>query len=70
MDDKDKLDPETQKALDEAMEQAAKDVRDDGVASMAAYMRTTYQAFRKCGFGRAQSYGFTALLYQNLLRRG
>lgn len=63
------LDPETEKTLRDAMTQAEQDVRSDGVASMAAYMRQTYEAFRKTGFTRRQSFSFTALLYQSLLSR-
>lgn len=64
------LDPETEKALRDAMSQAEKDVRNDGVKEMAAYMRRTYLSFRQTGFGRAQAYLFTVLLYRSLIRRG
>jgi len=64
------LDPETEKALRDTMSQAEKDVQNDGVNEMAAYMRRTYLSFRETGFGRAQSYLFTALLYRSLIRRG
>lgn len=64
------LDPETEKALRDAMSQAEKDVRNDGVKEMAAYMRRTYLSFRQTGFGRAQSYLFTFTLYRSLIHRG
>jgi len=64
------LDPETEKALRDAMDQAEQEVRNDGVASMAAYMRRTYLSFRETGFGKVPSYVFTLLLYRNLIHRG
>jgi hypothetical protein len=64
------LDPETEKALRDAMDEAADEVRDDGITNMAAYMRRSYEAFRKCGFSRRQSFSFTMVLYQSLLSRG
>lgn len=67
--DDDRIDPETEKALRDAMDEAEKDVRLDGITSMAAYMRQSYEAFRKTGFNRKQSFSFTVLLYQNLLSR-
>jgi hypothetical protein len=66
----DGIDPETEKELREAMESATEDVRKDGIVSMAAYMRSTYEAFRKTGFGRLQSFVFSLTLYKSLLNRG
>ena len=66
----DGLDPETEKELRDAMDAATEDVRSDGVTSMAAYMRSTFNAFRKTGFGRTESFIFTLTLYRNLLARG
>lgn len=65
----DRIDPETEKALRDAMDQAEQDVRKDGVTSMAAYIRQTYEAFRKTGFNRKQSFSFTVLFYQSLINR-
>lgn len=65
----DRIDPETEKAMRDAMDQAEKDVRQDGVDSMAAYMRQTYEAYQKAGFGRTASFVFTIMLYRGLLSR-
>ena len=68
--DDNRLDPETEKAVREAMDQAELDVRNDGILGMVLYLRTTYKAFRKSGFSKKQSQAFTELLYRSLLIRG
>lgn len=65
----DRLDPEIEKAMRDALDQAEQDVRKDGVTSMAAYMRQTYEAYRVAGWGRPQAFFFTVLLYRALLGR-
>jgi len=70
VDDEGKLDPETEKSIEDVMDQAVREVRDDGITDIAAYMRRTYEAFRKLGFSRRQSFSFTILLYQSLISRG
>lgn len=69
MDDK-PVDPDTERELQDTMEQVVKDMRDEGITQLAKYMRSNYKAFRKQGFTRKESFTFTALLFQNLLIHG
>lgn len=63
------LDPETEKALRDAMDQAEQDVRVDGIISMASYLWTANEAFIKVGFTKEQAFIFTRDLYSGLLKR-
>lgn len=66
MDDK-PVDPATEKELQDAMDKAVSDMRDENVVSLAKYMGSNYKAFRKYGFSRKQAFTLTALLFQRLL---
>lgn len=66
----DGLDPQTEEAVRDALDEAAQNVREDGIVSMANYLRKTYEAFHNTGFTEEQSYNFAVLLYSNLLSRG
>lgn len=65
--DRDKLDPENERALSEAMDKAIDVARAEGLASVSRYMRDAYDSFRAKGFTRVQAYAFTILLYKSLL---
>jgi hypothetical protein len=69
MDDK-PVDPETEREVQAAMDKATDDMRAEGIASVARYMRTSYDSFRTQGFNRKQAFSFTLMLYQSLLIHG
>jgi hypothetical protein len=70
MDSDKPVDPDTAREVQDAMDEAMKEMRDEGVTQLARYMKSNYTAFRKQGFSRKQSFSFTILLYQNLLLHG
>jgi hypothetical protein len=70
MDSDKPVDPETESVIRDAMGQAIDDMRDEGITQLAKYMRNNYQAFRKQGFSRKNSFTFTVILYQSLLYHG
>jgi hypothetical protein len=65
----DGLDPDTEKALREAMDQAEQDVRADGIVSMATYLKTAMDAYTNVGFTQEQAFELTRDLYKGLLTR-
>ena len=67
--DDNRLDPETEKALKAALDQAEQDVRADGILSMSVYLWATYESWLKVGFNKKQAYKLTEKLYEGLLRR-
>ena len=70
MDSDKPVDPDTEREIQAAMDKSVKDMRDEGVTQLAKYMRSNYKAFRKQGFTRKEAFGFTAILFQNLLSHG
>lgn len=64
------VDPETEREVQSAMDNAVEDMRDEGAASLARYLRNSYTAFRKQGFSRRHAFTFTVILFQNLLAHG
>jgi hypothetical protein len=71
MDSGDKpVDPDTERELQATMNEAVDTMRDEGIAQLARYMKSNYQAFRKEGFSRKNAFTFTILLYQSLLAHG
>lgn len=64
------LDPETERELRDTMDQAGRDVREDGMLDTAKYIRRNYLIFRAQGFSRRQSFKMTSMLYQLILMRG
>lgn len=69
-DDDTPLDPETERELRDTMDQAGRDVREDGMLDTAKYIRRNYLIFRAQGFSRKQSFQMTSMLYQLMLMRG
>ena len=67
MDSDKPVDPETESAIRDAMDQAIDDMHNEGIIQLARYMKNNYQAFRKQGFSRKNSFTFTILLYQSIL---
>jgi cell division protein FtsI/penicillin-binding protein 2 len=70
MDSDKPVNDDTEREVQEALDEAFKEVRDEGVAQLAKYMKSNYTAFRKQGFSRKNAFTFTIILYQNLLTRG
>lgn len=70
MDSDKPVDPEIEQEIRAAMDKATDDMRDEGIASLARYMKKNYEAYRKEGFNRKNSFTFTILLYQSLLQHG
>lgn len=64
------VDPEIELEIQEAMDKATEDMRDENATSMAKYMMSNYKAFRKQGFSRKHSFAFTVILFQSLLAHG
>lgn len=70
MDSDKPVDPEIELAIREAMDKATEDMRDEGITSLAKYMKKNYDAYRELGFSRKNSFTFTVLLYQSVLQHG
>lgn len=64
------VDPDTEREVQDTMDKAVEDMRDEGSASLAKYAGNSYRAFRKQGFTRKQAFTLTAVLFQSLLPRG
>lgn len=70
MDSDKPVDPQTERELQDTLNQAVDDMRDEGITQLAKYMKNNYRAFRKQGFSRKNSFTFTVLLYQSMLHHG
>lgn len=69
MDDK-PVDPATEREIKDTMDEAIEDMRNEGMVSLAKYVRNNYVTFRKAGFNRKNSFTLTVILFQNLLAHG